>query len=720
MSPRPITHNTSEARQLAFDELYSSAVTIEQLGIDHAFPERFADELSRWEAFNKHLYRPNTYLHKWWARRCGSTFRAILKQLSPDPARRDYYAPGGLAGKVVLDPMMGGGTTLHEAIRLGASVIGVDVDPIPVAQARATLSQIPLAELQEAFDRFFAALYRELKPYFQTTCPHCARSLDLQYTLYGLRRMCACGEVVQIDQYELRYEGERVIRISPETGQIEDGSDRRPGSSERATEVTATIAKPGSGTTGSDVAQDAILRYRANHLPLVLKSETTCLHCGEKYRDLLDAPFYARYAPLVVVADCPEHGLFFKSPDVNDLARRAAADERRVGLDFGDPAHFAVRNGPKSGDLLNRNVTCYLDLFSSRQLLYLHHAIRFLQAEEGVVKFNLALLVSTSLEFNAMLCGYKGWFKHRPGAIRHVFGLHAYSFQYTALENNPINPCESSGNLQQLFRDRIVRGRRWAVAPIERLVEPGGRTRPVQVPGELDGGREVFSQAQLTEHGQAFWLLHRDARHLPIANDSVDFVVTDPPYYDSVQYSDLAAFFRVWLAQLLPGEVDWAYEEAQSAVATKAADGDTSFMVVLAGIFRECGRVLKPGVGRMVFTFHHWDPNAWAELTLALREAGFRLINRYVVFSENPISVHIANLNSIKHDAILVLALKEEVSPDRWQPLECIDTGDSETFCRQCGAALGWLLAENAPPAEVRAIWKALIQREGSNGKKSG
>jgi len=122
MSPRPITHDTCEARQLAFDEFYSSAVTVEQLGIDHAFPERFADELSRWEAFNKHLYRPNTYLHKWWARRCGSTFRAILKQLAPDPARRDYYAPGGLAGKVVLDPMMGGGTTLHEAIRLGASV----------------------------------------------------------------------------------------------------------------------------------------------------------------------------------------------------------------------------------------------------------------------------------------------------------------------------------------------------------------------------------------------------------------------------------------------------------------------------------------------------------------------------------------------------------------------------------------------------------------------
>ena len=48
--------------------------------------------------------------------------------------------------------------------------------------------------------------------------------LDLQYTLYGLRRMCACGEVVQIDQYELRYEGDRVdLYSSPETGQISDG-----------------------------------------------------------------------------------------------------------------------------------------------------------------------------------------------------------------------------------------------------------------------------------------------------------------------------------------------------------------------------------------------------------------------------------------------------------------------------------------------------------------
>ncbi len=39
-----------------------------------------------------------------------------------------------------------------------------------------------------------------------------------------------------------------------------------------------------------------------------------------------------------------------------------------------------------------------------------------------------------------------------------------------------------------------------------------------------------------------------------------------------------------------------------------------------------------------------------------------------------------------------------------------IDTSDSETFCRQCGAALGWLLASQLSHAEIRATWRALIQ----------
>jgi hypothetical protein len=61
--------------------------------IDTAFPEEEANRLATIESFNKHLFRPNTYLHKWWARRSGTTFRYILKQLVPDISK-DYYSQG--------------------------------------------------------------------------------------------------------------------------------------------------------------------------------------------------------------------------------------------------------------------------------------------------------------------------------------------------------------------------------------------------------------------------------------------------------------------------------------------------------------------------------------------------------------------------------------------------------------------------------------------------
>ena len=671
----------SDFRQLALD--LTPPDTDEEMSfdiypIDQQFPESFANVLSHREVYNKHLFRPNTYLHKWWARRCGTTFRTILKQLVREPAKRDYYAPGGLEGMIILDPMMGGGTTLHEAIRMGANVIGVDVDPIPVLQARATLSRVSIAELTEAFQQFFDDLQHRAGPYFQTECPKCHQTIDSQYTLYGIRKHCACGEVVQVDQFELRYEQDRTLRISPNTWEIIDN------------EEPPSLAENGGRR-------------------LITKKETHCPTCGQKYQDLIEIPYYDRYTPIAVAGVCPQHGFFLRSPGAADRDRIAKANALRSTLDFAELADFSVQSGPKSRDLLRRNVHSYLDVFSSRQLLYLSHAINALQSFENPVKLNLALLISTSLEFNSMLCGYKGWAKNRPGAIRHVFAHHAYSFPYTAAENNPVNPRRASGNLQSLFANRIVRGKKWAIQPMERLIDQQGGTKTVKIPGELDGGVEVSSLDALKQEGRSFLLLHRDARDLPLPNESVDFVVTDPPYYDSVQYSDLATFFHVWLAHLLPSEMDWRYDQSNSAVANDQND-KSQFKNVLGGVFGECQRVLKPD-GRMIFTYHHWDPNAWSDLTFILKKAGFRLINRYVVFSENPISVHIRNLKAIKHDTILIFAKQGAKSAKPWPPLSRIDTEDSETFCRQCGEALGWMLDDSFSEENIRGIWNQLIRR---------
>ncbi len=671
-----------EAHQLGMYGLIPYPEHDDNLEARYKFPERFVDELSSREVYNKHLFRPNTYLHKWWARRCGSTFRAILKQFVPEIERRGYYTPGGLEGITVLDPMMGGGTTLHEAIRMGANVIGADIDPIPVLQARATLTFTDIMELRTSFNKFFSNIYNNIRYYFETECPICDTIVDAQYTLYGIGKFCDCGKAVQVDQYTLRQESDRTIYICPESWDIING--------------------------------ETIEKASVSPARLITKPEKRCNVCGCEYQELLDLPFYSRYVPIAIVGSCMEHGVFFRPPSASDLERIQYADAERSNLNFGNLDNFDIEYGDKTRDLLKRNVHSYLDTFSSRQLLYIYHAIQELNNYDKTDRLNLGMLVSTSLEFNSMLCGYKGWYKRRPGAIRHVFALHAYSFQYTALENNPINSRRSSGNLQLLFRDRIERGRKWANLPMERKIGDNGRSELVSIPGEIDSGVEVFDQSSLKNEKQRFWLIHGDSQDLPIADGSVDLIVTDPPYYDNVQYSNLAAFFRVWLPNLLPGEIEWDYDETRSAVLSKSRNG--GFLTTLAGIFSECGRVLKTDAGRMAFTFHHWDPDAWAELTISLKEAGFKLIDAFTVYSEHPISVHIRNLNSIKHDNILIFSLNGVNSTDRWTPLDAIDTSDSEKFCRQCASALGWLLDSQLTPSEIKVIWKRLISGRKKHG----
>mgnify|MGYP002397602815 FL=1 len=248
----------------------------------------FADRLAHYETYNKHHYRPNTYLHKWWGRRCGSTFRVILKGLVQDPARAGYYAPSGLEGRVILDPMMGGGTTLHEAIRLGAGVIGVDIDNIPVLQARATLTDGRLPELQAGFARFYEALQAEIGDAFRTHCPVCDEATPAWYALYGARRRCGCGEVMVVDSLVIRQEPDGgTLRLCPRCGQLDDGRGH---------------ACPGGAR-------------------LVEKGNTACPTCGGPYEDLPETPFYARYAMLVVAGHCHAHGLFHRRPDWRDRER---------------------------------------------------------------------------------------------------------------------------------------------------------------------------------------------------------------------------------------------------------------------------------------------------------------------------------------------------------------------------------------------------------------
>src|ERR671926_876085 len=91
--------------------------------IEKDFDSSFIGDLALREKQVQQNYRPIIAVHKWFARRPGSLFRGLLlSEFDDRPLGLSYFDGHDLDG-VVLDPFMGGGTTLFEANRLGLSVI---------------------------------------------------------------------------------------------------------------------------------------------------------------------------------------------------------------------------------------------------------------------------------------------------------------------------------------------------------------------------------------------------------------------------------------------------------------------------------------------------------------------------------------------------------------------------------------------------------------------
>src|SRR5438477_7093798 len=97
------------------------------------FPIAFLSRLAERESWRKEIHRPVYHVHKWWATRLGSVFRSIiLGGLKGEGADllSCFYQSNDYGNTVVLDPFMGSGTTLGEALKLGCRVVGCDINPV--------------------------------------------------------------------------------------------------------------------------------------------------------------------------------------------------------------------------------------------------------------------------------------------------------------------------------------------------------------------------------------------------------------------------------------------------------------------------------------------------------------------------------------------------------------------------------------------------------------
>jgi putative DNA methylase len=610
--------------------------------------------MARVEAHRKNIYRPPYYVHKWWARRIGSVFRGIaLDMLLPegDSVMDAFYEAHDFSNVVVLDPFMGGGTTVGEALRLGCKVVGCDLNPVAWYLVSQAMRRADVPRLVESFQRVADAVADPISDMYRTTCDRCDGDATTQYTSWV--KQVPCG----------RCEAPADLHLS--------------------NVIMADMATQGAGLVDCPccgcpwwvpAVKDETKCPACAHQFVPARNRTKNTHyqcdsCGHSDRILSvlsedkDPPTH-RMRSLTVW--CDTCGKRHQKPTTADLMKYDAITSS-VAARFEDlrVPREVIPTGFNTNQMRKYGYRYWHQMFNPRQLCGLDLLFAAVRHVDDVPSRELlTLLASASLEFNSMFCGAKGL---GTGAVRHVFAHHAFIPTKEPLEANLWGVHRSSGGYSTLFKERLLRGRAWANAPIERRFT-GSKAEKVPIPGERLAGRPADRFEQLLDGTADMLLLNQSSETLDeVPDGSVDVVITDPPFADSVMYSELSDYFYVWLRQALADDHDNftspLVDDSREAVHNSGRGRDGAFYTtVLGNVFAEAGRKLKPG-GRMVFTFHHSGENAWRHIEDALVFAGFAVERWWPVFAEMESGVPLRGKENNGHlDIVFVCARPGEVT----------------------------------------------------------
>ena len=159
-----------------------------------------------------------------------------------------------------------------------------------------------------------------------------------------------------------------------------------------------------------------------------------------------------------------------------------------------------------------------------------------------------------------------------------------------------------------------------------------------------------------------------------IGSESIDLVVTDPPFGGLVHYSELSDFFYVWMRLILreryPEYFGAEYTpktlEAVSNRARHPEDADVYYQRLLTASWKEAHRILKPG-GMLAFTFHHSEDAPWVAVLESLFDAGFYLEATYPIRCDETKGDGEFGSRKIEYDIVHVCRKRtEEPTPVSW------------------------------------------------------
>jgi adenine-specific DNA methylase len=265
----------------------------------------------------------------------------------------------------------------------------------------------------------------------------------------------------------------------------------------------------------------------------------------------------------------------------------------------GEPVYFYPKTRLEYPDgkpfIKRRQVWEVQELFTKRNLVILStllNDIKRIKVDAGVKN---ALLIA----FASILYQSSKMSRQHAGS----WGINSYWLPKAHVERNPYILFENS--LKRLMRKNLF----------------------------IDGIREENAA-----------ILHCDARRLPLPDESVDLIVTDPPFADEIQYFELSYMTAAWLGIHMPFNGEIVVNENQG----KTFD---TYCRLLLESFSELYRVLKRN-HRAVIMLHEEDRSKLTRMIRSVKEAGF-LIEREdrVKMSQR----YVGDRNTTKGSDLLIL-----------------------------------------------------------------
>lgn len=133
------------------------------------------------------------------------------------------------------------------------------------------------------------------------------------------------------------------------------------------------------------------------------------------------------------------------------------------------------------------------------------------------------------------------------------------------------------------------------------------------------------------------------ATYLPYPDNYFDAMVTDPPYYDNVNYAELSDFFYVWLKRTVGDLYPDLFAtpltpKGEEIVQNPVRHGSNEkakqfFEDMLTKAFKEIYRVLRPE-GTACIVFAHKSTQAWEAIINALLNSGLYLTGSWPIHTE--------------------------------------------------------------------------------------